>query len=201
MEPASAWATTAQGRATGPRAHGDWLDRPAAGILSMHDKAIARLRRAVAPSGAAAAIGARLALLQQVIAARALVDVGAVPAESARAAMRSDFAAGYMFGLAAAWCGNERDRPSSRQQRATLLGLHRIMFGAEAARRLHRRWSAGEPIPVGAAFGDGLLAAEADLKALCRWLRAEPGGAPPAALLDALPCPAWVRGMAGTGWQ
>lgn len=201
MEPASARATAAHSRAAEPPAPDDWLGRPGAAIIAMHDRASARLRKAGAESGAAAGIAARLALLQQVIAARALVDVGAIAPEAARAAMRSDFAAGYMFGLAAAGCGRAAPRPSPRQQRAALLGLHRIMFGAAAARRLGGRWAAGDPIVVGAAFGDGLLAAEADLGAFCRWLRAAPGGAQPAALLDALPRPAWVAGLAGATRQ
>jgi hypothetical protein len=179
-----------------PASCDDWLGRPRSEILALHDKACARLRRADAASGMIGAIAARLALLQQLIAARALVDVGAVAPDAARAAMRSDFAAGYLFGLSsAASCGADA-RTSPRRQRGTLLALHGVMFGATAARRLDRRWAAGDAILVGAAFGDGLLSAEADLRGFCRWLDARPGGAPPTALLDALPRPAWVGGAA-----
>ncbi len=201
METASVDAATPRDPSGEPASRGDWLDRPAAEILTLHDKAAARLRRAGTPQEMARTLAARLALLQQMIAARTLVDVGAMPPDTARTAMRSDFAAGYIFGLSAAGCDRASPRPSPRRQRATLLGLHGIMFGAAAARRLDRRWAAGDPIHVGATFGDGLLAAEADLRALWRWLRAEPGGAPPTALLDALPRPAWVGGAAGATRQ
>ena len=88
-------APAATGRAA-PAPHEDWLIMPDADLDAMHAESLALIRR----PGPGTMAAARLAVLHQVMVARVVVRALGLPLDEARAAMRSDYALGYFFGLA-----------------------------------------------------------------------------------------------------
>ena len=156
---------TAPGRARhSPRtADRDWLARPEPCLAAEFRDALAHARAAATPAAERPRFIALVALLPQAVTLRALVRDGRIAPSAARAALRSDFASGYLLGLSAAGGDPVAAIPDARARRETLIRLHAAMFGAGAALEFARRWASGAPILVGPAFGDGLLAAEADL--------------------------------------
>ncbi|MBP0466787.1 hypothetical protein J5Y09_22860 [Roseomonas sp. PWR1] len=154
----------------------DWIARPAAALEVLLTETLARARDEATPDAQRPGLLALLALLPQAMAARTLVSEGVLTPAAARAAMQSDFAKGYLFGLAASGGDPVAATPDAPTRRGTLIRLHAAIFGSAAALDLDRRWTAGALVVVGAGFGDGLLAAEADLAALAA--RLDAGAAP-----------------------
>ena len=173
----------------------DWLSLPEEDLAVMHAEALALFCR---PGAVAAFDGAAasLALLHQLMIARAVVrSLGAPPAE-ARAAMRSDHVLGYLFGLASGSTGPASAPHGERRVAATLMMLHDIAYGQRAAEALTAALLAEGTSRVGEGFADGMLAAAADFAALEHWRRGT-GGALPGGLLDGLGWSCWWRDGAG----
>jgi hypothetical protein len=156
-------ATPARARHATRAADRDWLARPEPCLAAEFRDALAHARAATTPAAERPLFLALVALLPQAVSLRALVRDGRIAPSAARAALRSDFASGYLLGLSAAGGDPVAAIPDARARRETLIRLHAAMFGAGAALEFARRWASGMHILVGAAFGDGLLAAEADL--------------------------------------
>ncbi|MEO3471313.1 hypothetical protein AAFN86_05535 [Roseomonas sp. CAU 1739] len=180
---------------TASAADDDWLTMPEAELEAMQAEALDLSRR----RGSAAFVGrtaASLALLHQLVVARGVVRALGLPAAEARAAMRSDHALGYFFGLASGSSEPDAAQRSERQVASTLMMLHDLAYGRQAAEQLTTDLVAGGSMAVGEGFAEGMLAAAADLAALARWRRGD-GGALPGGLLDGLGWPRWCG--AGTG--
>jgi len=156
----------------------------------MHEEALALLRASGIDGAGVARHAVSLALLQQLMVARRVVEALRIPAAEARAVMRSDYALGYFFGLAAS-SDPAAAPPSERRVTGALLMVHGLVFGRRAAERLTADLLSDTGMAVSEAFGEGLLAAAADLAELRRWLRGD-GGALPSGLLDGLPWPGWA---------
>jgi hypothetical protein len=163
----------------------------------MRADAAAQLRDPATSPAESPTLAAMLVLLPQLIAARTLVWAEALSPAAARRAMRSDFATGYLFGLCASGGDPVAAVPGPRERRETLLRLHAVMFGTAAALDLDRRWATGAGIVVGARFGDGLLAAEADLAAFCGALADGSDAPSPTGLLLCLDGPDAAGGWGG----
>lgn len=170
----------------------DWLAMDAADLDACRAEAAAMLHHAGGDPVSSARYLVVLALLDQITAARALVQAGCLAPARARTSLRGDRALGYLFGLAA--CSADQAYGPARDVaiRRALRILHDLTFGEAEAARVEAAWSAGAFAVVGDAFGDGLLAAEADIAAFGPWLAGQ-GGSPPQGLLDGLPCPGWAR--------
>jgi hypothetical protein len=162
----------------------DWLAVSEADLRAAHAEACT-----VVASAADAPLRLRYArsivLLEQLLAARAMVRARRIAPELARAAFRADRALGYFLGLAVSGGDPTAAPPGEAALAASLRHVHGLVFGTAAA---HRFVQDG-PIEVGAAFGDGLLAAEADLSAILRRDATMPTG-----LLAGLPWAACARG-------
>ncbi|CAH0146633.1 hypothetical protein [Roseomonas sp. CECT 9278] len=157
------------------RAADDWLAVPEADLHEAHGEACALF--ATAAPEARLRHARSIVLIEQLLAARALLRAGLVAPAAARAALQADHALGYFFGLAASGGDPTAAPPNDRALAAALRHVHGLVFGMAAA---HRIADAGA-IEVGAAFGDGLLAAEADLHGFLA------GAVLPMGLLAALP--------------
>lgn len=169
----------------------DWLSMPEVELQAMHAESLALFLRP-ATAALAGRAAASLALLHQLMLARGVAGaLGQSPAEL-RAAMRTDHALGYFFGLAAGVDGSTPERRVA----GILVMLHDIVFGRRLAEQLTADLLDGGTAAVGTGFGGGMLAAGEDLAALERWRRGE-GGALPGGLLDGLPWPRWARERAG----
>ncbi|HWT09972.1 MAG TPA: hypothetical protein VN329_12475 [Roseomonas sp.] len=177
------------GRAAAP--DDDWLSLPEAELGAMQAESLALFQRAAAGIPAARA-GASLALLHQLAMARAIVRATGKPQAEAHAAMRSDHALGYLFGLASGSAGPNPGPRGERRVAGTLMMLHDLTYGRQAAEALTVALVAEGSAQVGEGFADGVLAAAADLAALERWRRGK-GGALPGGLLDGLGWPCWWR--------
>ena len=190
MQNLPALAPTAPGSPAGT-ADDDWLALPEAELEAMHAEALALFRRR-----GSAALGARaaasLALLHQLLVGRSVVRAIGLPAAEARAAMRSDHALGYFFGLASGSGDPDAAHQPERQVASTLMMLHDLAFGRQAAERLTAELVGGGSMAVGEGFAAGMFAAAADLAALARWRRGS-GGAMPGGLLDGLGWGGWCR--------
>lgn len=173
----------------------DWLAMPESELEAMHAEALDLVRRggSAVLSGRAAA---SLALLHQLVVARGVVRALGLPAVEARAAMQSDHALGYFFGLASGSGGPDAARLPERQVASTLMMLHDLAYGRRAAEQLTADLVAGGSTAVGEGFAEGMLAAAADLAALARWRRGS-GGALPGRLLDGLGWPGWCSAGGG----
>jgi hypothetical protein len=162
----------------------DWLAVTEADLRAAHEEAAA-----VFASAADAPLRLRYAriivLLEQLLAARAMVRARRIAPELARAAFRADRALGYFLGLAVSGGDPTAAPPGEAALAASLRHVHGLVFGTAAA----HRFAQDGPIEVGAAFGDGLLAAEADLSAILRRDATMPTG-----LLAGLPWAACARG-------
>jgi hypothetical protein len=122
-------------------------------------------------------------LLGQLLAARAAVRAGAIPAGEARAALQGDRARGYFMGLAASGGDPTAAPASERAFAAALRHVHGLVFGMAQA-RLTAEQCPAEPCQP---FAEGVLAAEADLHAFLG-AAAVPGPATlPVGLLRCLP--------------
>jgi hypothetical protein len=164
----------------------DWQQVAEQDLREAHAAACALF--AAAPAGSAERLRhARSAvLLEQLLAARAVQRARRVGPDAARASLRGDHALGYFFGLAASEGDPGGPPPGERALTAALRHVHGLVFGLREAHRL----AESDLVEVGDAFGDGLLAAEADLQAfLARGPAATPSG-----LLAAMP---WVGCCAG----
>jgi hypothetical protein len=162
----------------------DWLAVSEADLRAAHAEACT-----VFASAADAPLRLRYArsivLLEQLLAARAMVRARQIAPEIARAAFRADRALGYFLGLAVSGGDPTAAPPGEAALAASLRHVHGLVFGTAAA----HRFAQDGPIEVGAAFGDGLLAAEADLSAILRRDATMPTG-----LLAGLPWAACARG-------
>jgi hypothetical protein len=167
----------------------DWLEVPEADLRAAHAEACTVFASASASAGADAALRLRYArsivLLEQLLAARAMVRARRIAPEIARAAFRADRALGYFLGLAVSGGDPTAAPPGGAALAASLRHVHGLVFGMAAA----HRFAQDGPIEVGAAFGDGLLAAEADLSAILRRDATMPNG-----LLAGLPWAACAHG-------
>lgn len=172
----------------------DWLTMPEDDLAAMHAEALALFRHP-ATTAMAGRIGASLALLHQLLVARGVVRALGLPAAEARAAMRSDHALGYYFGLA---MGADRSAPPrpERQVAGILVMLHDLVHGRRFAEQLTASLLDGGTMAVGAGFGEGMLAAVEDLAALEGWRRGKRGGMP-GGLLEGLPWAGWAPDRAG----
>lgn len=103
------------------------------------------------------------------VAARAVLRARLVSPDAARAWLQADRALGDLPGLAASGGDPTAAPASDRAVAAALRHVHGPVFGMAEAHRI----TEADPIEVGDAFGDGLLAAEADLHAFL----ARPAGA------------------------
>lgn len=194
MQDAFALAPVATDRPA-PTPDEDWLTMPEADLEAMHAESLALILRPGSTALATRSV-ASLAVLHQVMLARTVIRALGMPPGAARAAMRSSYALGYLFGLASG-CGDEGDSPpSERRIASTLMMLHDLVYGREAAERLNADLVASGTEGVGDAFADGMLAAGADLADLARW-RGGAGGALPCRLLDGLHLAGWRREAAG----
>jgi hypothetical protein len=141
----------------------DWLAVSEADLHAAHAEACT-----VFASAAHAPLRLRYArsivLLEQLLAARAMVRARRIAPEIARAAFRTDRALGYFLGLAVSGGDPTAAPPGEAALAASLRHVHGLVFGMAAA----HRFAQDGPIEVGAAFGDGLLAAGADLFAILR---------------------------------
>ncbi len=182
--------------APAPRDHAeqsqDWLSMNAADLDACRAEAAAMLHSTGGDPVASARYLVVLALLDQMVVARALVRAGCLAPTVARTSLRTDRALGYLFGLAACAGGPTSGRARDTTIRRALRLLHDLAFGEAEAARVEAAWSAGAFAVVGDAFGDGLLAAEADVAAFGPWLAGQ-GGSPPQGMLDGLPCPGWTH--------
>lgn len=174
----------------------DWLTMSEEDLAAMQDESILLFRTATT-AALAARSAASLALLHQLLLARVVVRASGLSQADARAAMRSDHALGYFFGLAAGPDRSARPRPE-RQVAGILVMLHDLAYGRRVAEDVTAELLDGRTMAVGAGFGHGMLAAVEDLAALERWRRGK-GGALPGGLLDGLPWPGWARGRADNG--
>ena len=172
-------------------AEDDWLAMPEAELDVMHAEALDLFRR-----GGSAALerraAASLALLHQLLVGRGVVRAIGLPAAEARAAMQSDHALGYFFGLASGSGEPDAVRPPERQVAGTLMMLHDLAFGRQAAEQLTADLVGGGSMAVGDGFAAGMLAAAEDLTALARWRRGD-GGAMPGGLLDGFGWCGWCN--------
>ena len=160
----------------------DWMAVAEQDLCEAHAEACALFATALRGSAARLRHARSAVLLEQLLAARAVQRAREVRADAARASLRGDQALGYFFGLAASEGDPTAPPPSDRALSAALRHVHGLVFGLHEAHRL----SDSDLIEVGAAFGDGLLAAEADLQDfLARGPVAMPTG-----LLAGLP---WLR--------
>lgn len=164
------------------RADDDWLAVAEADLHEAHGEACVLF--ATATSEARLRHARSILLIEQLLAARALLRARGVAPAAARAAFRADHALGYFFGLAASGGDPTAAPPSQRALSAALRHVHGLVFGMAAAHRI----AAAGAIEVGDAFGDGLLAAEADLHGFLA------GAALPMGLLAGLP---WARCAGG----
>ena len=111
-----------------------------------------------------------IVLIEQLMAMREAVRSGAASPAAAQLAMRSDFAMGYLFGLAAAYvdgCGLPRQ---GRVAVTALFDVHCTTFGPDDGRRSFDLQDGRDPESIGPGFGDGLLAAHDDTRAFRNWL-------------------------------
>ncbi|MBR0681104.1 hypothetical protein GXW74_11445 [Roseomonas eburnea] len=163
-----------------------------ADLEAMHEEALSLLRAPGAHAPCAPRHAVSVVLLQQLMVARKVVDALRVAPAEAQAAMRSDHALGYFFGLASGGNDLAAASPAERRVGSALLMVHSLVFGRQAAERLTADLDSGAVTVVGEAFGEGLLAAATDLAEFRRWLRGD-GGALPGGLLDGLPWPGLAR--------
>jgi hypothetical protein len=167
----------------------DWLATAEEDLAAAHEEAFALLARDGADAAAALRHARSILVLQQILTLRALLRAGRIRADAACTALRGDHALGYFFGLAASGGDPTATPPTERALMAALVHVHGLVFGMAQARHV----AGSDLTEVGAAFGDGLLAAEADLRAFALW-RAGRRGAPRGGLLDGMPWAAWARG-------
>lgn len=168
----------------------DWLAVEEDDLRAAHVEACAMIAGAVADAAARLRYARSIVVLEQLLAARAVVRARRITPDAARAAFFGDRALGYLFGLAASG-GDPTAAPlCERALAAALRHVHGLVFGMAEARRL----TDACPIEVGAAFGDGLLAAEADLHAFLEAHEAGLQAAMPTGLLLALPWASCARG-------
>ena len=140
----------------------DWLAVPEDDLREGHAEAC-DLFAAARQGTAVRLLHARsVVLLEQLLVARAVQRARGVRLEEARASLRGDHALGYFFGLAASGGDPTAAPPTESALSAALRRVHALVFGLQEAHRL----AGSGVIEVGAAFGDGLLAAQADLSAL-----------------------------------
>jgi hypothetical protein len=167
----------------------DWLAVPEDELRAAHAEAC-RMLAAAADAPALLRHARSVVLLEQLLAARAVMRVRGIAEHSARLAFGSDRALGYLFGLAASGGDPTAEPPTERALAAALRHVHGLVFGMGEARRI----AEASLTEVGAPFGDGLLAAEADLHAFlaAHELRAPP--TTPVGLLVCLPWAATARG-------
>lgn len=159
----------------------DWFAVSEADLRDAHAKACALLVEARQDAAARLRHARSVIVLEQLLAARAVQRLRRVRPDEARDALRGDHALGYFFGLAASEGDTAAAAPDERTLMAALHHVHALVFGMEEARRM----AESDLIEVGDAFGDGLLAAEADLQAVL----AHGIGAVPTGLLAGLP---WI---------
>ncbi|BDG75220.1 hypothetical protein [Roseomonas fluvialis] len=164
----------------------DWLAVSEHDLREAHAEACALFAAAERNAAARLRHARSMVLLEQLLAARAVQRALGVCPQAARASLRGDHALGYLLGLAASQGDPTAAPASDRALSAALRHIHGLVFGMEEAHRLVD----GAPIEVGAAFGDGALAADADLQALLT----DGAAAMPAGLLAGLP---WLRCCSG----
>jgi hypothetical protein len=140
----------------------DWLAVPEDDLREAHAEAGALFATARHNAAAHLRHARSIVLLEQLLAARAVQRIRQVPPQQARAPLHGDHALGYLFGLAASEGDPTASPPTERALSAALRHVHGLVFGMREAHRL----AESDLIEVGAAFGDGILAAEADLQAL-----------------------------------
>ena len=158
----------------------DWLAVDEADLRDAHAEACALYAAASANPGARLRHARSVVLLEQLLAARAGSPPRPGGRAGARASFRADRAPGYRFGGAGGG-GDPTGAPASdRALAAALRHVHGLVFGMAEAHRI----AESDPIEVGDGFGDGLLAAEADLHA---FLDGPSGAARPTGLLAGLP--------------
>ncbi len=173
----------------------DWLTMPEAALDAMHAQALAQYLQSRS-GGRSTRAAASLALLHQLVVARSIVRAGRQDAATARAAMRSDRALGYLFGLASDGLDPAREPRDERRIASTLMLLHDLAYGRRAAEALTENLVAGGSKAMGQGFADGIMAAAEDLAALGRWRRGAGGGLP-GGLLDEMHWPGWLRDGSG----
>lgn len=111
----------------------DWLAVTEDELCDAHAEAC-RMLAAAADAPARLRHARSVVLLEQLLAARAVVRAGMVPAEHARAALWHDRALGYFFGLAASGGDPTAEPPSERALAAALRHVHGLVFGMAQAR-------------------------------------------------------------------
>jgi hypothetical protein len=185
---APAAAPDAHHRAAAP-ATDDWLAVTEEELRAAHAEAC-RMLAAAADPHARLRDARSVVLLEQLLAARAVVRVRAIPEDRARQALGSDRALGYFFGLAASGGDPTAAPPTERALAAALRHVHGLVFGMGEARRIAEACLT----EVGAPFGDGLLAAEADLHAFMVASELRTAPTTPMGLLLCLPWAATASG-------
>jgi hypothetical protein len=136
----------------------DWLSVPEQELHDAHAEAC-RLLAATGDEASRLRHARSVILLEQLLAARAAVRAGAIPASEARAALQGHRALGYFMGLAASGGDPTAAPATERAFAAALRHVHGLVFGMAQA-RLATEACPDEPLPP---FGDGVVAAEADL--------------------------------------
>jgi hypothetical protein len=165
-----------------PATDDDWLNVAEAELTDAHAEAC-RLLAAARDDASRLRHARSVVLLGQLLAARAAVRSGAIPAGEARAALQGDRARGYFMGLAASGGDPTAAPASERAFAAALRHVHGLVFGMARARQAAEQC----PAEPGPSFGEGALAADADLSA---FLGAAAAGGPatlPVGLLRCLP--------------
>jgi hypothetical protein len=150
----------------------DWLAVSEADLRAAHEEACAVFASAGADAPLRLRYARSIVLLEQLLAARAMVRARRIAPAIARAAFRTDRALGYFLGLAVSGGDPTSAPPGDAALAASLRHVHGLVFGMAAA----HRFAQDGPFEVGAAFGDGLLAAEADLFAMLRRDATMPAG-------------------------
>lgn len=158
----------------------DWLAVDEADLRDAHAEACALFASAADAPDARLRHARSVVLIEQLLAVRAVLRARGVAPAAARAAFQGDRALGYFFGLAASGGDPTAAPASDRALAAALRHVHGLVFGMAGAHRI----TEADLIEVGAAFGDGMLAAEADLHA---FLSRTDGAALPTGLLAGLP--------------
>jgi hypothetical protein len=151
-------------RAVAAPAPDDWLAVTEDDLRAAHAEACAVFAAGNAGAPVRLRYARSIVLLEQLLVARAMVRARRIAPAIARGAFHADRALGYFFGLAASGGDPTAAPPAEGALAASLRHVHGLVFGVEAA----QRFAQDGPIEVGAGFGDGLLAGEADLLGMLR---------------------------------